>query len=166
MEKIDTFKSTRSIALKYLVDGLEEIIDFDKIPPLTKTEKIGQVVSFILWLFSVVYFFANYSTLPQNVAVSFDWDGNPKQFANRAVMLAYPVIHTILWILLSFLERFPNRDQENTDIQQKQQIKTMISLVDLPKKPLKNNKEIIQIEQTNQNIKQIEKNSKEIIQNE
>lgn len=64
MDKIDTFKSTRSIALKYLVDGLEEIIDFDKIPPLTKTEKIGQVVSFILWLFSVVYFFANYSTLP------------------------------------------------------------------------------------------------------
>ncbi|RYZ25031.1 MAG: DUF1648 domain-containing protein [Sphingobacteriales bacterium] len=76
--------------------------------PHTVTDNVlegaGSLITVLLWCY-VVWF---YPTLPAIVPIHFDGGGRPDGFGDKASLLILPGITTIIYILLTVLNRYPH----------------------------------------------------------
>ena len=85
-------------------------------PTLSKGDKIieasGWMALIILW--SLVLF--SYSKLPETIAIHFDASGNPNGFGDKITIFSLPIITSVLFLGLSYLNRFPHIFNYMTEI--------------------------------------------------
>jgi uncharacterized membrane protein len=85
-------------------------------PTLSQSDKIiealGWLALFTLW--SLVLF--SYSKLPETIAIHFDAYGNPDNYGGKITIFSLPIIASVLFLGLSYLNRFPHIFNYMTEI--------------------------------------------------
>jgi uncharacterized membrane protein len=75
---------------------------------LTTTDKILEILGWtsipLVWVITTI----NYSQLPDIIPTHFNGFGNADGFGSKISILMLPLIATVLFLLLSFLNRFPH----------------------------------------------------------
>ena len=74
---------------------------------LTTTDKtieiIGWIVIFGIWILTLY----NYSTLPESIPTHYNGAGEADGFGNKNHILTLPIVSTLLFVGLTYLNRFP-----------------------------------------------------------
>ncbi|KAL4464649.1 hypothetical protein ABPG74_011210 [Tetrahymena malaccensis] len=93
--------------MKYLIDGL----DYQQfpIPKYDKSEIIGNILAAGLFVIQWLYFLVKYYNLPENIPVQFNLEGQPEQYGNKTTLFVFPGVMTLIVVILTILERFPDR---------------------------------------------------------
>jgi len=85
-------------------------------PTLSQSDKtieaLGWLALIVIW--SLVLFF--YSKLPETIAIHFDASGNPDGFGDKITIFELPIIASVLFLGLSYLNRFPHIFNYMTEI--------------------------------------------------
>lgn len=78
----------------------------------TIIEALGWLALILLW--TLVLF--SYSKLPDTIAIHFDASGNPDGFGDKITIFLLPIIASVLFLGLSYLNRFPHIFNYMTEI--------------------------------------------------
>jgi len=70
-------------------------------------EKIGEIFSFLLFIFSWIYFTYSYDEIYPEVPIAFDQYGKAITYGSKSFLFAFPGIHTLIYLILSILGRYP-----------------------------------------------------------
>jgi len=75
---------------------------------LTLFDKVLEILS---WMFLVFLWFItvwNYSSLPKVIPIHFDYKGEADQFGGKGTILGIPIIASVLYIVLTILNKYPH----------------------------------------------------------
>ncbi len=75
--------------------------------PKSKTEKIVNILSFLMILFTFIYIIVIWDTLPDRVPSHFNATGEADRFGGKGSVLILPIIGSFLFLLLYLLNQFP-----------------------------------------------------------
>jgi uncharacterized membrane protein len=77
--------------------------------PLNRFDKtievLGWIALFAIWVLTLF----NYSTLPETIPIHYNGAGEADRFGNKSNILILPIISTILFLGLNFLNKFPEK---------------------------------------------------------
>jgi len=69
----------------------------------TIVEIIGWLLVLIIWVFTIT----NYAKLPETIPIHFNAAGQANGFGGKATILILPLIATVLYIVLTIINKFP-----------------------------------------------------------
>lgn len=75
---------------------------------LSPSDKILEIIGWILVLGIWMLTLANYFKLPETIPIHFNGAGEADGFGNKATILALPIISTLLFIGLTILNKYPH----------------------------------------------------------
>lgn len=75
--------------------------------PLTKTDQFIENFSFVLLIFIWVFTIVSYVKLPDIVPIHFDASGRPNGFGNKWTLFILPLLASILYAGISYLNKYP-----------------------------------------------------------
>ncbi|WP_368654394.1 DUF1648 domain-containing protein [Ornithinibacillus sp. 4-3] len=76
--------------------------------PATKMEKILHLLSLLLIIGSFIYVSVSFSSLPDEVPVHFNINGEPDSWGNKATILIMPIISVFIFLPMYFLSKAPH----------------------------------------------------------
>lgn len=76
-------------------------------PEWSILEKFLQVVCALILAAGVVMLIVSWNSLPKNIPIHFGLFGTPDSYGEKSRLIVWPVIFVGLYIVLTFLERFP-----------------------------------------------------------
>lgn len=77
--------------------------------PRSLTESILDAISLIVLIGSFVYTAMSWSSLPEQVPIHFDMEGEADEWGSRMTLLWLPVINTIMFAGMTVLRSFPHK---------------------------------------------------------
>ena len=75
---------------------------------LTQRDKILEVIGWILLIGTWILTFTNYFDLPETIPIHFNAAGEADGFGSKKTILALPIISTLLFIGMTFLNKYPH----------------------------------------------------------
>ena len=75
---------------------------------LTFFDKVLETLSLVFFAFLWFITIWNYSALPKVIPVHFDYKGEADQFGGKGTIFGIPIIATVLYILLTILNKYPH----------------------------------------------------------
>lgn len=73
----------------------------------TIPQKIIEIACIAVILFTIVFWIASYSSIPEQVPTHFGFDGRPDAFGDKKSILLLPVIALLIYALITMLLFFP-----------------------------------------------------------
>lgn len=68
-------------------------------------EAVGWLLLMTIWFITIFF----YNDLPEEIPVHFNLSGEANSFANRSLIFFLPVIATLLFLLLTFINKHPDK---------------------------------------------------------
>lgn len=90
---------------------------------LTTTDRIFEMLAWVLILSIWILTIINYSKLPETIPIHYNGFGQADGFGGKATILTLPIIATILFVGLTALNRFPHIFNYPTTITQDKALK-------------------------------------------
>jgi len=75
---------------------------------LTRTDKVFEILGWILMLVIWALTLSNYATLPETIPIHYNSAGEADRFGAKTNILALPLIATVIFIGLTILNKFPH----------------------------------------------------------
>lgn len=75
---------------------------------LSTTDKLIESISWLALIGLWYLVLANYSTLPETIPIHFNLAGKADGFGNKGNLFILPIISTIVFIAMSFLNKYPH----------------------------------------------------------
>ncbi|MEG2935805.1 MAG: DUF1648 domain-containing protein [Clostridium sp.] len=69
--------------------------------PLTKTQKLLEILSLTIMVFCIIYICTSWSTLPDILPSHFNALGQPNDWSGKCTVLVGPIISIIIYVLLT-----------------------------------------------------------------
>ncbi len=75
---------------------------------LTRADIIFEIVSAVLLMGMIVFVALYYKYLPENIPSHFDFSGNVDSYGGKSMILLFPILGTLLYLLLTIANFFPH----------------------------------------------------------
>lgn len=76
--------------------------------PATKWERLSNLLSVILIIVTCTYVFQKFDSLPETIPTHFNARGVPDGWGSKSTLFIVPIISTVLFIFLYFLNKVPH----------------------------------------------------------
>lgn len=76
---------------------------------LNNSEKIIEIIIWLILLFLWIYTIINYTSLPHTIPIHFNSLGKADGWGSKAILLINPIIASVLTVLMSLVSKFPHQ---------------------------------------------------------
>lgn len=73
-----------------------------------RKEKAALILGIVLLAISIIFFFTSWGKLPDRIATHFTIDGTPNAFGSKISQCTFPIMSTIICVMLGGLSYFPD----------------------------------------------------------
>lgn len=87
-----------------------------------------EIVCLISLLGVTLYLLINWSQIPQQVPMHYDWAGNIDRWGNKGELVILPIISWILYLLITGMEQFPRIWNTGVTVTEENQIRVYRTL--------------------------------------